>query len=91
MSARRLLWKHCSLITCALGVSAVLGRSEPLGAQDFAVPRAAYVVRLSAMPARLESAPEVLRQSVTLHLSHVTVARALEELIAHTGVSLTYS
>ncbi len=91
MSARRLLWKHCSLSACALSVVALLGRSAPLGAQDFAVPRAAYVVRLSAMPTRLESAPEVLRQSVTLHLSHVTVARALEELITRTGVSLTYS
>ena len=91
MSARRLVWKQCSLITVALAGAALAGRSAPLRAQDFAVPRAAYVVRLSAMPARLESAPEVLRQSVTLHLSHVTVARALDELIARTGVSLTYS
>ena len=80
-----------TLLVSALSGAALLGRAAPLRAQDFAVPRAAYVVRLSAMPTRSESAPEVLRQPATLHLTRVTVARALEELIARTGVSITYS
>ena len=62
-----------------------------LRAQDFSVPRAAYVVRLSAMPVHPDSAPEVLRQPVTLRLERVTVAQALDELIARTHISLTYS
>jgi len=80
-----------AIVAGALAAAALLATGAPLRAQDFSVPRAAYVVRLSAMPVRLESAPEVLRQPVTLRLERVTVARALEELIARTHISLTYS
>jgi TonB-dependent starch-binding outer membrane protein SusC len=75
----------------ALSSIAVLGSSARLGAQDFAVPRAAYVVRLSAAAIHPESAPEVLRRTVSLRLERVTVAKALDELVARSGVSLTYS
>jgi TonB-linked SusC/RagA family outer membrane protein len=78
-----------ALVAAALSAVALLG--APLAAQDFAVPRAAYVVRLSSMPVHLESAPEVLRQPVTLRLKQVTVAQALDELVARTRISLTYS
>jgi TonB-linked SusC/RagA family outer membrane protein len=80
-----------ALVIGALSAVALLGRVAALRAQDYAVSRTAYVVRLSAMPTHPESAPEVLRQPVTLHLTRVTVARALQELIARTGISLTYS
>ena len=80
-----------AIVAGALTAAALLATGAPLRAQDFAVPRAAYVVRLSAMPVHLESAPEVLRQPVTLRLERVTVARALDELIARTHISLTYS
>ena len=43
------------------------------------------------MPVHLESAPEVLKQPVTLRLKQVTVAQALDELIARARISLTYS
>jgi TonB-dependent starch-binding outer membrane protein SusC len=74
----------------AVGAAARLALGARLGAQDFAVPRAAYVVRLDAPP-DLERAPDVLRQPVTLRLKKVTVAQALDELIARTRISLSYS
>ena len=80
-----------AIVAGALTAAALLATGAQLRAQDFAVPRAAYVVRLSAMPVHLESAPEVLKQPVTLRLKQVTVAQALDELIARTRISLTYS
>ena len=80
-----------ALFVSTLCGAALVGRAASLGAQDFAVPRAAYVVRLSSMSSHPESAPQVLRQRVTLRLAHVTVARALEALITRSGVSITYS
>ena len=84
---RRWTSSRLTLLTCM----ALLGFAASLQAQDFAVPRAAYVARLTAMPTRAEGAPDVLRKDVTLHLTNVTVARALDELIARAGISLTYS
>ncbi|MEO8620556.1 MAG: TonB-dependent receptor [bacterium] len=93
MSALRSLCGKCPQLRHAVLLSgvAIFGHTTLLCAQDFAASRAAYVVRLTAMPVHSENAPEVLRQPVTLRLKGVTVARALEELIAHTGISLTYS
>lgn len=84
-------WIARAIVAGALSAIALLATDAQLRAQDFSVPRAAYVVRLSSMPVHAESAPEVLRQPVTLRLERVTVARALDELIARTRISLTYS
>jgi TonB-linked SusC/RagA family outer membrane protein len=66
--------------------------AAPAFAQQYAVNRPAAVVQLtSAAPADLDGVPTALRQPLTLRMRRVTVERALGEVMARSGVSLTYS
>jgi TonB-dependent starch-binding outer membrane protein SusC len=72
--------------------AALLCAAAPASAQHFAVNRPATVVQLtSAAPADLDGVPTALRQPLTLQMRRVTVERALQEVMARSGVSLTYS
>ena len=74
----------------ALALS-MLAASQASG-QMLAINRPATVVRFTAdVPADLEAAPLVLRQPITLKLKRVTIEHALQEVMAKSGISLTYS
>jgi TonB-linked SusC/RagA family outer membrane protein len=80
---RRAAWHLAGALLCA---------AAPAAAQQFAVNRPATVVQLtSAAPADLAGVPTALRQPLTLRMRRVTVERALHEVMARSGVSLTYS
>ncbi|HVD05691.1 MAG TPA: carboxypeptidase regulatory-like domain-containing protein, partial [Gemmatimonadaceae bacterium] len=65
---------------------------SPASAQMLATSRPATVVRFADdAPADLEAAPPTLRQPITLKLRRVTIERALQEVMAKSGISLTYS
>ena len=82
--------RRLSILLSALALS-VLAVS-PASGQMLAVNRPATVVSFSDdIPADLEATPIMLRQPITLKLRRVTIERALQEVMARTGISLTYS
>src|ERR671934_2848404 len=89
-AARRrgsLVWRARWCLTVCLALPA----ATPARAQQLALSRPATVVRFTSdVAADLAAVPPVLRQPVTLHLRNVTVERALQEVMARTGLSITY-
>ena len=64
----------------------------PAAGQQLAPSRTASVVRFTSnVAADLDAVPLTLRQPVTLQLRRVTVERALQEVMAQAGLTLTYS
>ena len=82
--------RRLSTLFSALALSVLT--VSPASAQMLATSRPATVVRFADdAPADLEAAPPTLRQPITLKLRRVTIERALQEVMAKSGISLTYS
>ncbi|MBV9880845.1 MAG: TonB-dependent receptor [Gemmatirosa sp.] len=83
--------RHLPRAALALAAVLPLGAATSARAQELAARRAAYVVQFSAAKPDVEAAPGVLRQPITLQLHRVPLERALRELTARTGLSISYS
>ncbi|HEX7019062.1 MAG TPA: TonB-dependent receptor [Gemmatimonadaceae bacterium] len=89
--ARRLSRRLACLIVAGTATSLTALAPATARGQQFAVSRPAAVVRFASEVSTLENVPAQLRRPLTLHLQSVTVERALREVMAQTGLPISYS
>ena len=84
--AIRWRWSVGALVALALSMSIPTAHAQ----QPFMARQAAYVVRFASAFDDAD-APMLLRQPITVRLHDVTVERALQEIAAQAGVTLSFS